>query len=70
MRVVIMNRRFLRDDVPKEVLDYCLLHEIASINIDFGIDFLERKKEIADILAECPGRETARRWLDQVMMEI
>ncbi|MBR2254290.1 MAG: hypothetical protein IJ856_00485 [Candidatus Methanomethylophilaceae archaeon] len=51
MRVVIMNRRFLRDDVPKEVLDYFLLHGIASINVDFGIDFLERRKEIADIMA-------------------
>ena len=70
MRVVIMNRRFLRDDVPKEVLDYCLLHEIASINAGFGIDLLERRKEIADIMAGCPGREIAKKWLDQIMMEI
>ena len=70
MRVVIMNKRLLNDGVPKEALDYCLLHEIANINIDFGIDFLERKKEIADIMAVCPGGEIAKKWLDQVMMEV
>lgn len=70
MRVVIMNKRLLKDGVPKKVLDYCLLHEIANINIDFGIDILERKKEIADIVAKCPGGEIAKKWLDQVMMEI
>ena len=70
MRVVIMNKRLLKDEVPKEVLDYCLLHEVANIDIDFGIDILERKKEIADIMAECPGGEIAKRWLDQVMMEV
>lgn len=35
-----------------------------------SIDILERKKEIADIMAGCPGGEIAKRWLDQVMMEI
>ncbi len=70
MRVVIMNKRFQKDDIPSEVLDYCLLHEIANITIDFGVDVIERKKEVADIMAECPGGEIARKWLDQVMMEI
>ena len=70
MRVVIMNKRFQKDDTPSEVLDYCLLHEIANITIDFGVDVIERKKEVADIMAECPGGEIARKWLDQVMMEI
>jgi len=70
MRVVIMNRRFKGDKVPNEVLDYCLLHEIANIAVDFGIDIIERKKEVANIMAECPGGEIARKWLDQVMMGI
>ena len=70
MRVVIMNKRFKRDKVPNEVLDYCLLHEIANIEVDFGIDIIERKKEVANIMAECPGGEIARKWLDQVMMGI
>ncbi len=70
MRVVIMNRRFLRDDVPNGVFDYCLLYEIANIKTDFGIDVLERKKEITDIMSRCPGGEIVKKWLDQVMMEI
>ena len=70
MRVVIMNKRFMKNDIPSEVLDYCLLHEIANITIDFGVDIIERKKEVADIMAECPGGEIAKKWLDQVMMEV
>lgn len=59
MKVVIMNRRFMKNDVPSEVLDYCLLHEIANIKIDFGIDIVERKKEVADIMTTFPGKEAA-----------
>ena len=70
MRVVIMNKRFMKNDIPSEVLDYCLLHEIANITIDFGVDIIERKKKVADIIAECPGGEIAKKWLDQVMMEV
>ena len=70
MRVVIMNKRFMKDNIPSEVLDYCLLREIANITIDLGTNMIERKKEVADIMAECPGREIAKKWLDQAMMEI
>ena len=70
MKVVIMNRRFMKNDVPSEVLDYCLLHEIANITIDFGVDVLDRKRAVANIMAECPGEEIAKKWLDQIMMEI
>ncbi|MBQ7701855.1 MAG: hypothetical protein IJT54_05570 [Candidatus Methanomethylophilaceae archaeon] len=70
MRVVIMNRRLLGSEVPHEVLDYCLLHEIANISTDFGIDILERRKEVTDIMSEYPGKEIARNWLYRVMMEI
>ena len=70
MRVVIMNRRFKEDKVPNEVLDYCLLHEIANIAVDFGIDIIERKRGVANIMAECPGGEIARKWLNQVMIGI
>lgn len=70
MRVVIMNRKLLNDSVPEEVLDYCLLHEIANVAMDFGLDLVEKKKEIEDILAACPGKEIAKNWLNQIMMEI
>ena len=70
MRVVIMNRKLLDDSVPEEALDYCLLHEIANISLDFGLDFVERKKEVEDLLAACPGKEIAKNWLNQIMMEI
>lgn len=36
----------------------------------FGIDILERRKEVADIMSEYPGKEIAKKWLDQVMMEV
>ena len=70
MKVVIMNRRFLDRDVPYEVLDYCLLNEIANITTDFGMDAIERKVKVAEILAKYPDKDTARRWLDRVMMEV
>ncbi|MBE6522081.1 MAG: hypothetical protein E7Z62_02990 [Thermoplasmata archaeon] len=70
MRVVIMNRKLLNDNVPEEVLDYCLLHEIANISLDFGLDFVERKKEVEDLLATCPGREAAKEWLKKAMIEV
>ena len=70
MRVVIMNRRLLDEKVPKEVLDYCLLHELANITIPFGLDNIERKKEVNEVTNGFVGAETAKKWLDQVMMGI
>ena len=70
MRVVIMNRRLLKDSVPPEVLDFCLLHELANIVIGFGIGNLERKKMVAEMSDGYAGATVAKRWLDQVMMEV
>jgi len=70
MRTVIMNRGFLDDRVSKEVLDYCLLHELANILIPFGIDNVERNREVNEIADGFAGAETAKQWLDQVMMEV
>ncbi len=64
------EQELMKEDIPREVLDYCPLHEIASITVDFGMDVIERRREVAGILAECPGKEIAKKWFDQVMMEI
>ena len=70
MRVVIMNRRLLGGKVPEEALDYCLLHELANITIPFGLDSVERNWEVSEVTSGFSGAETAKQWLDQVMMEI
>jgi len=70
MRIVIMNKRLLDTKVPEEVLDYCLLHELANITIPFGLDNIERKKEVNEVTNGFVGAETAKKWLDQVMMEV
>jgi len=38
--------------------------------MNFGLDLVEKKKDIEDILAACPGKEIAKNWLNQIMMEI
>ena len=70
MRVVIMNKRLLHTKVPLEVLDYYLLHELANITIPFGLDNIERKKEVNEVTDGFVGSEKAKKWLDQVMMGI
>ena len=70
MRVVIMNRRLLDPKVPTEVLDYCLLHELANISVGFGFENLERNRMVNEISNEYLGAATAKQWLDQVMMEV
>jgi len=65
-----MNRRLLNDKVLSEVLDCCLLHELANITIPFGVDNLERNREASELTDGFAGAETARQWLDQVMMEV
>ena len=65
-----MNKRLLGTKVPQEVLDYCLLHELANSTIPFGLDNIERKKEVNEVTNGFVGAETAKKWLDQVMMEV
>ena len=67
---MILNKRFLDGKVPQEVLDYCLLHELANLTIPFGLDNIERKKEVNGVTNGFVGAETAKKWLDQVMMGI
>ncbi|MBE6521852.1 MAG: hypothetical protein E7Z62_01800 [Thermoplasmata archaeon] len=70
MKVVIMNKRLLKDNVPSEVLDFCLLHELANIVVGFGLNNIERKKTVSEISEGYEGASVAKRWLDQVMMEV
>ncbi len=35
------EQELLDDGVPEEALDYCLLHEIANVSMDFGLDFVK-----------------------------
>ena len=70
MRVVIMNRRFLDDKVPEEVLSYCLLYQLANITVGFGKNGPERNRAVNEVSDGYVGSETAKQWLDQVMMEV
>ena len=69
MRVVIMNGRLNSSDVPDDVLDYCLLKQLANINVDFGTETLERKNEIETMINMFPRADEARHWLEDAEME-
>ena len=51
-------------------LDFCLLHEHANIAVQFGLDNVEMKKEVNEVTNGFAGAETAKKWLDQEMMEV
>ena len=70
MKVAILNRRLLDEKVPKEVLDYCLLHQLANIVVGFGLNNPERNKAVNEMTDEYSGAAMAKTWLDQVMMEV
>ena len=70
MRVVIMNRRLLDSKIPSEILDYCILYELLNVIMPFGMDNIERKKEVTTQANGFEGADIAKRWLDQVMMEV
>jgi len=70
MRVVIMNSRLKEDGVPEEVIDYCLLGQLANIRIGFGLDPAERNIRIADLIKSFAASEETIRWLEDSRMEI
>ena len=67
MRVVIMNGRLI--SCPDDVLDYCLLKQLANINVDFGTEVLERKNEVETMISMFPRADEARLWLENAEME-
>jgi len=69
MRVVIMNPKLSEDDVPEDVLDYCLLHELANIKVGFTTDRETRTEEISNIMDSCPEALKAQSWLEDNRLE-
>ena len=67
MRVVIMNGRLI--SCPDDVLDYCLLKQLANINVDFGTEVLERRNEVETMISMFPRADEARLWLKDAEME-
>lgn len=68
MRVVIMNGRLI--SCPDDVLDYCLLKQLANINAEFGTEVLERKREVETMINMFPRADEARNWLEDADMEV
>ena len=69
MRVAIMNPRLRRDDVPDDVLDYCLLNQLANIEVGFMLDRESRIEEISNIMDSCPEALKAQNWLEDNRIE-
>lgn len=59
MRVIIMNPKLSEENVPKDVLDCYLLHELANIKVGFTTDRETRTEEISNIMGSCPEALTA-----------
>ena len=70
MRVVIMNPKLRDEDVPEDVLDYCLLHQLANIKVGFALDRESRTEEISNIMDSCPEALKAQNWLEDNRIEV
>ncbi len=70
MRVVIMNPKLRDEDVPEDVLDYCLLNQLANIKVGFTLDRESRTEEISNILDSCPEALKAQNWLEDNRIEV
>ncbi len=55
---------------PEEVIDYCLLGQLANIRIGFGLDQAERNIRIADLIKSFAASEETIRWLKDSRIEI
>ena len=67
MRVIIINEKLKGS--PDDVLDFCLLKQLANISVDFGTEVLERKNEVETIINMYPKADEARNWLAEAEME-
>jgi len=70
MRVVIMNPKLREDDVPEDVLDYCMLKQLANIKVGFALDRESRTEEISNIMDSCPEALKAQNWLEDNRIEV
>ena len=55
---------------PEEVIDYCLLGQLANIRIGFGLDPAERNIRIADLIKSFEASEETIRWLEDSKIDI
>lgn len=70
MRTVILNPKLKEDDVPEDVLDYCLLNQLANIKVGFTVDREHRTEEISNIMGSCPEAVKAQNWLEDNRIEV
>ena len=70
MRVAIMNPKLRGDDVPDEILDYCLLKQLANVKVGFALDRERRTEEISNIMEACPEAIKAQNWLEANSIEV
>ena len=70
MRVAIMNPKLRGDDVPDDILDYCLLKQLANIKVGFALDRERRTEEISNIMEACPEAIKAQNWLEANSIEV
>lgn len=63
MRVVTVNKALDSDDVPDEILDAVILKEVATIECDFFLSPMNRKKTIDDRMKLYPGFDGISEWL-------
>ncbi len=64
MRVVTMNPKLRDEDIPDDILDYCLLKQLANIEVGFIMDRERRTEEISNIMGACPEAMKAQNWLE------
>ena len=63
MRVVTVNKALDSGDVPDEVLDAVILKEVATIECDFSLSLINRKKTIDNRMKLYPGFDGILEWL-------
>ena len=63
MRVAVMNSRLLQLNVSDEILDYCVMKELANISIGFSEDNSNREEEIENMLETMNNSMLTRSWL-------
>lgn len=69
MKVITVNRYLDDDQVPDEVLDAVLLKEIASVECDYGMSPVEKRKTVQERMDLYPGFAGITEWLTDHRIE-
>ena len=64
MKTIVVNRALDSEDVPDEVLDAVILHEIAHIDCKFNMAPTDRCKAVEDRMKMYPGFDGISEWLE------